>query len=88
MSGFPLLERVRAISLPSGAHAGEVLIPGQADISSGSWLRRRGLNGKTRNTYGYPLKKDVKATEESTGLQAGDRDTLWRFVICAWLKPS
>src|SRR5262245_26986677 len=52
MSGFPLLDSVRAMTRPSGPHAGEVLIPGHADISSGSWERRRGLNGKIRNRYG------------------------------------
>ena len=88
MSGLPPLERVRAMTRPSGAHAGAVLIPGQADISSGSCARRRGLNGNTRKRYGYPLKKDVKAIDESTGLHAGDSDVLRRFVIGARLNPS
>src|SRR4029078_12505123 len=88
MSGLPPLDRVRAISRPSGAQAGAVLIPGQADMSSGSCPRRRGLKGNTRKRYGYPLKNDVNATDESTGLHAGDRDVLWRFVIGARLNPS
>src|SRR5262245_19271309 len=45
MSGLPALESVRARTRPSGAHAGAVLMPGQADMSSGSWPRRRGLKG-------------------------------------------